>query len=313
MQSEAGSSSPYDWAQVLTGAMWDILSGMFAYYRQRPKKNGDLPTSKEAILWAANRFRRVAFQPLDYLPPVDVQFSDYARAVLQADEVVDPVDEDGFRDIIRAAFDGRGISHDVDKDEGEPQRIYFYTYDIERIARSRTDAYHFLNENRRQLCIPAQQDISVVDLYQTDKTIVGRGKLHREIVLQYAWREDVQLKGSQFGAAQGELVSLLCGGTLVFDDRGNVRSWLRKPGASMQRVSGGKRRSYCQKEQEKGRAREKQLLTYLAGRFGSGYVGLSEGGRPDEIVARPPVVAERGGDGRLRLEVTPHLRHWTGV
>ena len=31
----------------------------------------------------------------------------------------------------------------------------------------------------------------------------------------------------------------------------------------------------------------------------------------DEIDARPPVVAERRGDGRLRLEVTPHLRHWS--
>ena len=311
MESVQNSSSPYDWAQVLTGAMWDMLSGMFAYYRQRPKSNGKLPTSKEAILWAANRFRRVAFQPLDYLPPVDVQFSDYARAVLQADEVVDPVDEDGYRDIIKRAFDGRGIKYDVG--EGEPQRIYFYTYDIERIARSRTDAYHFLNENRRQLCIPAQQDISVANLYQTDKTIMGRGKLHREIVLQYVWSEDVQLKGKQFGPLEGELVALHCGGTLVFDDRGNVRSWIRKPGASMQRVSGGRRRSYCRQEQEKGKAREKQLLAYLASRFGSGYVGLYEGGRPDEIEARPPVVAQRGGDGRLRLEVTPHLRHWTGA
>jgi hypothetical protein len=290
--------------------MWDILSRMFARYRKRPKSNGDLPTSKEAILWAANRFRRVAFQPLDYLPPVDVQFSDYARAVLQADEVVDPVDEDGFRELIKAAFDKRGIDYDLG--EGEPQRIYFYTYDIDRIARSRTDAYHFLNENRRQLCIPAQQDISVVDLYQTDKTIMGVGKLHREIVLQYVWQEDVELKGAQYGAMEGELVPLLCGGTLVFDDRGNARSWLHKPGASAQRVSGGRRRSYCQQEQDKGKAREKQLLAYLAGRIGGGYLGLYEAGRPDEIEARPPVVAERGSDGRLRLEVTPHLRHWTG-
>ncbi len=311
MESEKGSTSPYDWAQVLTGAMWDILSRMFAHMRQRPKKSGKLPTNREAILWAANRFRRVAFQPLDYLPPVDVHFSDYARAVLRADEVIDPIDEDGYRDMMKAAFDKRGIRYDMD--EGEPQRVNFYSYDIDRVARSRTDAYHFLNENRRQLCIPAQQDISVVDLYQTDKSIMGRGKLHREIVVQYAWQEDVKLQGSQFGSLQGELVPLLCGGTLIFDDRGNVHSWQRKPGASQQRLSGGQRRSYCKEEEDRGLARVAQLQAYLADRVGAGYVGLHEGGRPDEIEARPPVVAERGSDGRLRLQVTPHLRHWPQV
>ena len=40
-----------------------------------------------------------------------------------------------------------------------------------------------------------EQDISVVDLYQTDKTVMGGGKLPREIVIQYVWREDVELKG----------------------------------------------------------------------------------------------------------------------
>ena len=114
--------------------------------------------------------------------------------------------------------------------------------------------------------------------YQTDKTIMGVGKLHREVVLQYAWREDVQLQGGQFGSLEGELVPLLCGGTLVFDGRGNVRSWIRKPGASTQRVlKATRRRAYCQQEQEKGKEREKQLLRYLASRVAGGYVGLFEG------------------------------------
>ena len=46
---------------------------------------------------------------------------------------------------------------------------HFYAYDIDQVTRSRTDAYHFLNNNRRELCIPAEQDIAVVDLYQTNK------------------------------------------------------------------------------------------------------------------------------------------------
>ena len=309
MESVRDSTSPYQWAQVLTGAMWDILSGLFAYYRRRPKSKGKLPTSKEARLWAANRFRRVAFQPLDYLPPVDVQFSDYARAVLRADELVDPIDKDDLRGLMRDVFDLRGI--DCAEAEDKPNRLQLYASDIDRVSRSRANAYHFLNANRRQLCIPVEQDFSVVDLYRTAKTIMGGGIPPREIVLQYAWREDAELKGARFGRLEGEAASLLCGGTLIFDGRGNVLSWIRKPGSKEQGTSGRSRQKCCDQDHEKGIQRQKQLLDYLAHRIGEGFIGLLERDRPYEMGVMPPVVASRGLDGTLRLEVTPHLRNWT--
>jgi hypothetical protein len=54
------------------------------------------------------------------------------------------------------------------------------------------------------------------------------------------------------------------------------------------------------------------MVEYTKGRVQEGYVGLVERDRPEEIDARPPVVASRREDGTVRLEVTPHLRHWTG-
>jgi len=304
------SRSPYDWSEVLTGTMFDIFKGMVAKYLQKPLDTGKKPSPKQALNWAVNRFRRTALQPLDYLPPVDVQFSDYARAVLRADEVVDPVDEDGYRQLMRDCFAKRGIDCPT---EGEEQdRAHFYAYDIERVSRSRTDAYHFLNENRRQLCIPAEQDIAVVDLYQTDKTVMGERKLAREVVLQYAWREDVELKGSDLGPLAGTSASLLCGGTIVFDDRGNVLSWIRKPGVGKQEASKVRRRAYCEDERARGEQRRKELGKYIKSRVNQGLVGLAERDRPEEIDSRPPVVASRREDGTVRLEVTPHLRHWTG-
>jgi hypothetical protein len=302
--SEVAGGNYYDWSEVLTGAMFDILKGMTAELMAKPIATGRMPTEKEALLWAVNRFRRIAFQPLDYLPPVDVQFSDYARAVLRADEVADPVDENDFRGLMRQTYEDRGIDYEA---EGEqPVRLNFYAYDIDRLSRSRTDAYHFLNENRRQLCIPADQDISVVDLYHTDKTVMGGGKLPREIVLQYAWREPLELGGANYGPLDGQAVSLLCGGTLVFDDRGNVLSWIRKPGSGQQTVSAGRRRAYCRDERDRGEQRRQQLLDHVAARVGAGAVGLAEGDRPEE---GKPVVARRRRDGTLRLEITPHLRH----
>ncbi|MGD2040838.1 MAG: serine protease [Anaerolineae bacterium] len=310
MADVATSNSPYPWSEVLTGAMWDILSAMFAQYRMKTKKNtGKQPTDREALLWAVNRFRRIAFQPLDFLPPADVQFSDYACAVLRADELVDPADDDGYRRLMKDAFEARGI--DCAEGEEQTERLHFYAYDIDRLSRSRTDAYHFLHENRRQLCIPAGQDIAVFDLYRTDKTVMGGGRLPREIVLQYGWREDVPLKGSEFGSLNGETMSLLCGGTLIFDERGNLLHWVRRPGSSAQEVSAGRRRKYCGGERAKGLQRRKEFLQYIAGRINSGLVGLADHDRPEEIDAHPPLVARRAQDGTLRLHTTSHLRHWT--
>ena len=300
------SQSQYDWSQVLTGAMFDILKEMLAIRKMKVKANGKQPTLKEAYNFVGNRFRRVAFQPLDYLPPVDVQFSDYARAVLRADEIVEPLDEDGYRVAMVQVFQKRGIDC---TEQDPPNKLNFYGYDIDRIARSRTDAYHFLNDNRRQLCIPADQDIAVAELYQTDKMVFGLGKLPREVVVQYVWHEDVELKGKEFGSYQGEHTSLLCGGTLVFDSRGNILSWQRKPGAGKQEV-GQRLRKYCMDERAKGNERRDQLLAHLHDRISAGMVGLQEGGRQDEIVDQLPVTANRGMDGSLQFGVTPHLRHW---
>jgi hypothetical protein len=289
--------------------MWDILSGMFAKYRTKPKKNtGELPTNKEAMLWAVNRFRRTAFQPLDYLPPADVQFSDYARAVLRADELVDPVDEDDFRGLMRKVFEKRGI--DFSPEEVQSGNLYFYPYEIDRISRSRTDAYHFLHQNRRQLCIPANQDIFVADLYRTDKTVIGGGRLPREVVLQYAWRENVRLRGNRFGQLDGETVTMMCGGTLIFDDRGNVLHWTRKPGSGAQKVSAGRCRKYCKAEREKGQQRREQFLDYVASRVESGLVRQVDSNKA-EADTHTPIVARRAEDGTLQLEIAPHLRHWT--
>ncbi len=301
-----GNFNPYDWSEVLTGAMFDIFKGIVAKYLEKELKSKKKPTAKQALLFAVNRFRRLALQPLDFLPPVDIQFSDYAQAVLQADQLIYPTDEDRYRNLIRNCFKKRGIA--CPAKEEEQDRPNFYAYDIDRVSRSRTDAYHFLNENRRQLCIPAEQDITVVDLYQTNKTVIGKGKLPTEVVVQYTWREDVELTGSDLGSLAGNTASLLCGGTLVFDGRGNILSWIRKPGTSCQHSQ--RQRKYCALEREKGEQRRKDLGNYIQRRVGQGYIGMVERDRPEEIDARPPVVVTRREDGTVQMEVTPHLRHW---
>jgi len=187
---------------------------------------------------------------LDYCPPVDIQFADYAQAVLCADELAYPTDEKGYRAIAQAAFGygegGRKILEPQVEHEIYPSQ--FRGLDITRIAGSRTAAYRFIHDNRERLHIPPYQDFIIADLYDTKKSLPGGCKLPREIVIEYLWREDVELTGRQFGSLDGGYFPLWCGGTLVFDSIGNVLSWVYKPGAEgpskwpLDRRRGGERR-----------------------------------------------------------------------
>ncbi|BBB48935.1 gluzincin family metallopeptidase [Pelolinea submarina] len=299
---------PYEWSKVLTGAMWEILSRIVAKRKQILIKEGRGDSVYQLLWWAVMRFQRIIFQPLDFLPPADVQFSDYANAVLQADQVIYPDDKYQFREIMRDVFKQRGVYCEECCEDVES--LNFYPYDIRRIMLSRTDAYHFINQNRRQLCIPANQDISVSELYQTDKTLPNGSKHPREIILQYTWREDVLLKGKQFGHLNGESASLLCGGTIVFDDRGNVLSWMRKPGCGKQETSRKRLRSHCKQEVEAGQKRKDDLLNYIKNRLDRGYFGFIDDDRFEIGKTIKPVCTSTRSDGTIRMEVRPNLRHW---
>ena len=63
--------------------------------------------------------QRLAIQPLDLLPPVDVTFKDYAFAVCRAQQLSNPIDPDGFQDILINAFHHREIFDDEGRREAQ--------------------------------------------------------------------------------------------------------------------------------------------------------------------------------------------------
>jgi len=308
MQDIEDNWSAHDCSLVMTGAMFEILTKMV--FRHHP----DESTRKKSKTWwrgavwkATNHFTRLALRALDYCPPMDIQFIDYVRAILQADKLAYPLDKTEYRTIIRKVFHKRGLCSKSKKDhEGlcdldpqePPYNIEFRRYDIERLSRSRTAAYHFLNLNRTQLHIPTKEDIAVVDLYDTQKEAEAGRKLPREIVLEYMWREDVHLDGSEYGEFDGETLPLLCGGTIVFDGRGNILYFVHKPGTEFINYK------------TKGEKRRDQMLKYIANLVKEGQIGLAD--EAAGLDARIPVVVGRRAKGGLRLEVTPHLRHYGG-
>jgi hypothetical protein len=296
--------SPHYCSQVLTGAMWDIMATMAAKYMKI-----DQESPKLALWHVIDGFRRIALRPLEFLPPVDVQFIDYARAVLRAHALSHPRDRHGYRDIMRKVFAERGLT-ELDKSTKSPSLSFKYQYDIEHVSRSRIDAYRFLDDHRRELCIPAQQDFYVADLYEASPVARGGRRLPRKIVIQYVWMEEVELEPRTGRRFRGRRIPLWCGGTLVFDALGNLLSWIRKPGTQEIRCAdGSKSHRRCKLDSEMGHRRKQQLLEHIGGGLQRGWVKLvaeDESGQLD--VERTPVVARQVG-GVLRMEAVPHLRH----
>ena len=350
MSDVQDSLSPHNVSQVLTGAMYDILTGIATKHLEKnlpdemeePDAEEDGTTTPEpsrkvtpaqALWWAADRFRRVALQPLDLCPPCDIQFIDYAKAVIRNDILTNPVDEQGYRQVMLDVFHRRGLctcAYESGKDLPEDcqfievmlmEKLDFVYHDIERVSSSRTAAYYFLSDNRKILRIPPHQDVQVVDLYDNRKFGAAAERLPREVVLEYLWQEEVALendpgKDLSFGKWNGKTYNLDCGGTLVFDGRGNLLSWFRKPGTEHitageeQKILGVEKPTKLEKgmlaDLEEGRQRKAALRKYLAAMIRRGLVGAPS---PENRFAEglKPVVAIEDG-GIVRFETTPHLR-----
>jgi hypothetical protein len=280
---------PHDCSEVLTGAMFHILAKITAL---RMKKEKESP--KEALWKATQHVNRLAFRALDYCPPVDIQFADYAQAVIRANEIAYPVDTHGYVKIIKSIFERRGIDQ---LDPLEPPEAVELTwkYGLNSIASSRTAAYHFLNDNRERFDIPLNQDFEIVDIYYTDKVVGANRKLPREIVIEYVWTEPITLEGADFYELQGKRIPLLCGGTLVFEERGNILYWSRKVGTKPSRV------------EKEGNARINNVTSYVKMLIAAGRIKCVTPEVLDYMNPYQPAIAAVQDGNFLHLEITPEF------
>lgn len=333
MSDVANEMSPHRLSEVMTGAMFDVLIALGELYQERDgddagegeesvrqKAPARRKTPIQAFWYATDRMQRTAIQPLDLLPPVEATFRDYALAVCRSQQLSDPLDPEGYYGLLVKVFRDREIlSADDEAALKEPRYLYdrldwCVRHGIDDISRSRAGAYRFLDDNREVLLIPANRDFFVADLYDAKKRARQNLPLPRQIVLQYAWREEVLLDGPRFGRFAGRTTTMPCGGTLVFNENGNVLSWMRKPGSE---PYGGKRPRRGKTAEEwaravaEGEARKAALLDLLAAQIAAGRIGTVLGS-PNGLMASmvPPVIAEGDGD-LVRFQLSPHL-HLSG-
>lgn len=103
---------------------------------------------------------------------------------------------------------------------------------------------------------------------------------------------------------------MLCGGTLVFNENGNLLARAMKPGSlpyGGKRVRGGKIAESWKAAVAEGTARRRELLDNLAAQIAAGRVGAVIGSAKGLLgAAVPPLIAEEEDD-QVRFRLSPHL------
>jgi hypothetical protein len=230
MSSLRGSYEEHDWSEVLTGVYYELLQYLYAQNLKELKKEGKPKKTKgdaqyfamRAIIRAATVTSAVMFRGLDYCPPVDLRYDEYARAVLRADEVAYPDDSFGIRDRLRKAFAARGLrTLPTDYQKISDVQMKLRGVEIDEVAATPADAYRFLDAYRELFAIPYDVNFCVPSVYRTSKLSKDGYRPPKEQIIEYVWTEDVELSGARFGPLKGSLLPLFCGGTLVFDSNGN--------------------------------------------------------------------------------------------
>jgi len=224
------SSDAHDWSEVLTGVYYDLLSHLYPRIRrQLEQQNGAAAARGKREYYAMRALSRAAtitagvmFRGLDYCPPVDLRYDEYARAVLRADAVAYPLDDLGLRKTLAGLFRARGIRprHD-DPAFARNVQAALRGIDIGAITATPADAYRFLDAQRVLFGIPYAANFAVTSVYATNKRAKSGFRPPREQIIEFAWNEDVALDGKRFGEWDGALAVLPCGGTVVFDGNGN--------------------------------------------------------------------------------------------
>ena len=218
---ELDLNEPHDLSTVLTGALYALLVAEYEAIRQEDyeeklaeetaKHKGKLTkedrdrirfsVSGFALFKASEKFKRVAFRALDYLPPGEISFADYGRAMVAADTYSNPHDPEP-REFIKQEFKRRGIVDDGKAlDPVKPGFDLPDDLDLEQLARSDWAAYQFAEEWRKALMIPDSLPFEVrprLDVRRTTWRKNGEKVEIRALLFKVAWQGVEEFQSGEF-------------------------------------------------------------------------------------------------------------------
>ncbi len=176
---EVDHSSPHDLSQVVSGALYKVMLQLHESWWRRFSPKGQplaFSVSGRALGVAAEQFKRMIFRALDYLPPGEVSFADYGRAILAADQASHP-DDGQARRWIRKEWVERGMAPDANalKVKTDYEHKALEGLDLRTLIDSDWAAYEFANNNRRLLRIPKGVPFHVEPRLDVSKLYFHRG------------------------------------------------------------------------------------------------------------------------------------------
>jgi hypothetical protein len=196
---DVDASEPHALSEVLAGALYPMLVQMHAdrmKARAQEKGISEYSASGWALATAANQFKRMTLRALDYLPPGEISFADYGRAIIAADQASHP-DDPQERGWIVDEFVRRGLAPDraaleVPRSTGE-----LLDATLSALLYSDYAAYRFAEAHRDLLHIPPEVPFEVAPRLEVEKKYYHRladGTLQeevvRELLFKVSWLED---------------------------------------------------------------------------------------------------------------------------
>jgi hypothetical protein len=204
---------PHELSQVLSGALYNVMINIHEdlkkkYAKEKTEKkrqllrkdirsqweeldkkteNVEVSVSGYALAKGAERFQRMIFRALDYLPPGDVSFADYGRAMIAVDSIAYPEDSK-MRDWICDEFLDRKIIPAKSSLNIETNFHFkgLDNVDLAKLYQSNWTAYWFANQFRDFLFIPKNAEFEVRPRLFLKKKYAGEGFL-RELLVKVSW------------------------------------------------------------------------------------------------------------------------------
>ncbi|HUQ31612.1 MAG TPA: hypothetical protein VM095_05795 [Pyrinomonadaceae bacterium] len=183
---------PHDLSEVLSGALYNVLVNIFESNKEQKRADGKLRFDTDTALWAsAERFKRMILRSLDYLPPGEVSFADYGRAIIASDQASHPNEAQERQWICdefikrHMALDENALKVATNFDAPELAAV-----NLQTLADSDWAAYEFANNNRKFLGVPEGVNIRVRPRLDTKKKYYRGNKqveYIRELIFKVSW------------------------------------------------------------------------------------------------------------------------------
>jgi len=190
--NDVDSTNAHQLSQVLSGALFSLLSSVFEDRKEKSNNNNiNSEFSGKSLFVASSIFRRLAFRALDYLPPGEISFADYGRAMWAADRSSNP-DSPEYREALAEQFVDRNIIDNVDQlDTDVPEPEALAGLDLDALVDSDWLAYDFANRHRELLLIPSNvQNFQILPRLRVNKVTYrsGHGEFrYSEILFKVQW------------------------------------------------------------------------------------------------------------------------------